>query len=282
MVDSPPVEKPIQSSPALKVNGSLPRSAPKIKVKEPKKKEENGSIETRMNKSYEFVYQDKLKEGRLAESLVTRSTLIKENRPSIFVLESSKKVSQVEPFRWFAVGKPTDSVAHKTILLVGATGSGKSTLVDAMVNYILGVKWDDPFRFQVVPDEKQCGTRCVTSYTIHHTEGMTIPYTLTIIDTPGFGDEGTMKTICEFFVHSETKIDYINAICFVASSVDRKLSPTQTYVISSVLSIFGKEIRDNIRLLATFTDGSFPPVVEACVAAGFPLKTDIARVIAIR
>ena len=168
-----------------------------------------------MNKSYDFVYQDKLKEGRLAESLVTRSTLIKENRPSIFILESSKKVSQVEPFRWFTVGKPTGSVAHKTIFLVGATGSGKSTLVDAMVNYILGVKWDDPFRFKVVPDENQCGTRCITSYTIHHTEGMTILYTLTIIDTPGFGDEGTMKTICEFFVHSETKIDYINAIGFV-------------------------------------------------------------------
>ena len=183
-------------------------------------------------------------------------------------------MSQVEPFRWFTVGKPTGSVAHKTIFLVGATGSGKSTLVDAMVNYILGVKWDDPFRFKVVPDENQCGTRCITSYTIHHTEGMTILYTLTIIDTPGFGDEGTMKTICEFFVHSETKIDYINAIGFVASSVDRKLSPTQNYVISSVLSIFGKDIRDNVRLLATFTDGSFPPVVEACVAAGFPLKTD--------
>ena len=29
-----------------------------------------------------------------------------------------------------------------------------------------------------------------------------------------------------------------------------------------------------MRLMATFTDGSFSPVVEACVVAGFPLKTD--------
>ena len=29
-----------------------------------------------------------------------------------------------------------------------------------------------------------------------------------------------------------------------------------------------------MRLIATFTDGSFSPVVEACVVAGFPLKTD--------
>lgn len=36
---------------------------------------------------------------------------------------------------------------EKTILLVGATGSGKSTLVDGFVNYIMGVSFDDPFRF---------------------------------------------------------------------------------------------------------------------------------------
>lgn len=32
-------------------------------------------------------------------------------------------------------------------MLVGATGSGKSTLVDGFVNYLMGVSFDDPFRF---------------------------------------------------------------------------------------------------------------------------------------
>jgi pyruvate-formate lyase-activating enzyme len=106
---------------------------------------------------------------------------------------------------------------------------------------------------------------------------MTIPYTLTIIDTSGFGDEGTMKTICEFFVHSWTKIDYFNASFPSVSSLlqsTKICSRRKKNVISSVLSIFGKDIRDNMQLLATFTDGSFHPVVEACVAAGLPLKTD--------
>lgn len=35
-------------------------------------------------------------------------------------------------------------------MLIGATGSGKSTLVDGIVNYVTGVSFDDPFRFTVV------------------------------------------------------------------------------------------------------------------------------------
>lgn len=35
-------------------------------------------------------------------------------------------------------------------MLVGSTGSGKSTLVDGIANYITGVSFEDPFRFKMV------------------------------------------------------------------------------------------------------------------------------------
>lgn len=47
-------------------------------------------------------------------------------------------------------------------MLVGATGSGKSTLVDGIVNYVMGVSFDDPFKFTLVQleeEEKELITR---------------------------------------------------------------------------------------------------------------------------
>lgn len=40
-------------------------------------------------------------------------------------------------------------------MLVSATGSGKSTLVDGIVNYVMGVSFDDPFRFTLVQLEEE-------------------------------------------------------------------------------------------------------------------------------
>jgi ABC-type lipoprotein export system ATPase subunit len=49
-------------------------------------------------------------------------------------------------------------------MLVGATGSGKSTLIDGIINYITDVSWDDDFRFSLVDltdDEKKNETNQV-------------------------------------------------------------------------------------------------------------------------
>lgn len=40
-------------------------------------------------------------------------------------------------------------------MLVGATASGKSTLVDGIANYVMGVHFDDPFRFTLIQLEKE-------------------------------------------------------------------------------------------------------------------------------
>ena len=100
---------------------------------------------------------------------------------------------------------------------------------------------------------------------------------VTIIDTPGFGDTGGMErdkqiteNISRFLIEQESQIDEIDAICFVASCASARLTPTQKYIISSVMSLFGNDVVDNIRLLVTFSDGATPPVVEACKEAGFP------------
>lgn len=40
-------------------------------------------------------------------------------------------------------------------MLLGATGSGKSTPVDGIINYVTCVRFDDPFRFTLVQLEEE-------------------------------------------------------------------------------------------------------------------------------
>ena len=53
----------------------------------------------------------------------------------------------------FSQGNPSklgDALTEKTIMMVGATGAGKSTLIDGFINYIVNVEWGDDFRFSLV------------------------------------------------------------------------------------------------------------------------------------
>jgi hypothetical protein len=53
----------------------------------------------------------------------------------------------------------------------------------------------------------------------------------------------------------------------------KKIKESQRYIIDSVLSIFGKEVKPSMRLLVTFADNADPPVVEACLAAQFAVTS---------
>jgi hypothetical protein len=51
-----------------------------------------------------------------------------------------------------------------------------------------------------------------------------------------------------------------------------RLTSAQTYIFNSVLSIFGKDIKENVRFLVTFSDGSAPLVLGAIKEARLPCQ----------
>ncbi|XP_076854976.1 uncharacterized protein LOC143509945 [Brachyhypopomus gauderio] len=214
---------------------------------------------------------------KIIEDAHQSCSLLSEGPPSVYTLNLKRVDSgQISKFS-FGVPSPLNQ-ENKTIMLFGATGSGKTTLINGMINYILGVDWEDDYRFKLINEvtsktHAESQTEEVTAYHIHHMKGFKIPYSLTIIDTPGFGhtrgirqDEAITDQIRSCLCHQDG-IASIDAVCFVVQSSLPRLTSTQKYILQSILSLFGKDIGENIVILVTFADGQTPPVLEGLKSA---------------
>ncbi|CAI5666093.1 unnamed protein product [Oreochromis niloticus] len=166
------------------------------------------------------------------------------------------------------VGEKNPNKPNKTILLVGETGAGKSTLINALFNYTIGVKWEDDVWFQIVKEKKRSQTQSQTLdvivYEIFGFEDETLPYSLTIIDTPGYGstrgaqhDDLTTKHILELF-QSDNVVHEVHAVGLVMKASDNRLNDRLGYVCDAMMSLFGKDLEKNIVALITHSDGRTP------------------------
>uniref|UniRef100_A0A0P4ZR65 Fibronectin type-III domain-containing protein n=1 Tax=Daphnia magna TaxID=35525 RepID=A0A0P4ZR65_9CRUS len=222
---------------------------------------------------------------RFAETMAKRGIKIGDrNGMNLLAVPLTKSPRSNSTVVRFAFGKESGSrtVLHKTILVMGATGAGKTTLINGMINYIFNVEWEDTFRFQLIREQlvgssqSQSQTSGITAYDIHHAEGFRVPYSLTIVDTPGYGDTKGLdrdKEITEMirkFFEDKSGIQNLDIIGFVAQASLPRLTPTQIYIFDSVLSIFGNDVEENIDFLLTFADCQNPPILSAITAAGLP------------
>lgn len=109
-------------------------------------------------------------------------------------------------------------------------------------------------------------------------DGSRLPYTLNIIDTPGFGytteferDQRTIDQIRQLFLETGAKgVPFLDAVCFIVKAPDARLTVAQKYMFCSILSLFGKDIESNICTLITFDDGCEPPVIPFLKEADIP------------
>ena len=216
-------------------------------------------------------------ECRLADCVIAKSSCDGDTVPCTYILDLKPHNKKKNMIQRYTFGKPPRmEVVERVLMVVGATGAGKSTLINGMINYVFGVRWGDKFRFKMIVEkvtsQSHSVTQKITAYTIYHHEGSPINYTLTIIDTPGFGDTRGLRRdkeiitqIKEFFSTpvKEGGVDHLDAIGFVTQASLARLTPTQRYVFDSILSVFGKDIQGNIFMMITFADGNHPPVVDA-------------------
>ena len=230
--------------------------------------------------------QSPLAKPGLAERVTKQCSCDTKVKPLTYVLDLTPDKSKGKLIEKYTFGpKLKTQMTHRVLMIFGVTGTGIPTLINGMINYIFGVCWEDKFRFKMVVEDEvsqaKSRTQRITAYTIYHQEGSPIDYTLTIVNTPGFGstrglesDKRMISQIRDFLSlsPSEGGVDCLHAIGFVMQASLTRLTRTQWHIFDSILSVFGKNLADNTYMMITFADRNKPPVMDALKAANISFK----------
>jgi energy-coupling factor transporter ATP-binding protein EcfA2 len=233
------------------------------------------------NDGFDILKEDE-KDYLIEDSLVDNNKIIlKKNEKKVKLntpAENSKSIGKKNNLELYLY--PVDNLTEEeqkraiVLMVVGQTGSGKTTLLNAYINYLMGINYEDDFRYIIIfeqfnkkQDESQ--TSEVTIYNIRAPDGTIIQ----IIDTPGFGDTGGIKKDIEITQKIRQafidKLTSITCICFVAQSCNARLSANQKYIFNCILDLFGDDVKSNFICMLTFCDGAKPVIIDSLQSKQF-------------
>ncbi|KAM3147567.1 hypothetical protein pb186bvf_000374 [Paramecium bursaria] len=194
------------------------------------------------------------------------------------IIQQSKVVGQQNGFKLYQYplyerNQLQNVESYKSMLVIGQTGCGKSTFLNYFLNYYLGVKFEDDYRFLLVNEG-------ATNQAVSQTRQVKIYYIapfndkqgIRLVDTPGFGDTSGIQQ--DQNIESQIKksflseIESLSAICFLVQASNARLTPNQNYILSSILQLFGNDIIKNFVIIFTFCDTGEPTAIQALKYTG--------------
>ena len=150
---------------------------------------------------------------------------------------------------------------------MGSADSGKTILINALINYVCKVEWDDNFQFQLIQEHP--ATTRVTVYDIHHADGFRIPFSLTIVDISGYGQVRNMSSnrrvnaairqqLME--VDGAKSLRDVDMVVFVAHA--SQPCPEVVLMLDLVRSVFDGDVTENVSYFFTSADSQVPPMLS--------------------
>lgn len=198
--------------------------------------------------------------------IISNSSRISGGCPKCYLVKTERK--QTEFLTKITFGKKDLQEENRTVLLVGEKGVGKSSLINALFNNVVGVEFKDEVWFKITEKDSDSQVSGVIVYEIFGLKDEDFPYSLTIIDTPGYIRSRDLKQdimICQRiqdFIKSEDGIKEVHAMGFVVKASESRLNDRLKDSFH-LLSLF--DLR--IVALVTFSNGRTPKNVLQALEA---------------
>ena len=212
----------------------------------------------------------------LAEQMCANSRLISCGSPSLYQIPACLVLSirdmHIEKYD-IGMKSVHDPAPGHVLMVVGAKGAGKTALINVLTNHIFGVHMDDPFR--LILDSNKEETSWIRAYTFHRMKESPLPFTLTVVDTPVFGDlsqnrklAGVIKEL--FSTSGPLGVDRFHGIWIV---VNENTMPMQKQIAQAMNFCFVADYSSNVFIGVTRmpSDSTNPSVVETSEWNGVPV-----------
>ncbi|KAM6499736.1 hypothetical protein JOM56_005244 [Amanita muscaria] len=146
-----------------------------------------------------------------------------------------------------------------TILLVGETGTGKTTFLSLLVNILSGRNADEYVFIHDEANEAGGGERhSQTMFAKHYLFESNNGVKVCILDTPGLVDtrglEQDKQHKASIVTAIKDHIPTVNAVLILANGTLPRLGAATDYALSTLSSIFPRSLADNIGILFTNVD----------------------------